>query len=690
MKYFLVILLLSIFAFAVTQKLGEYIVADKTFLKKQKKVLLLFKYINQPTYYVEHTLILLFWSPKPNKLSFGPSKVFDQFWEHYEYNDLLPKGDIFSVFNYDHLQQVKMLFKMFYHASDFTTFHNFAVWCRQNINEGLFLYTISVAIVHRPDTYGIIIPPIYEIYPFYFFDVGVINEAQKYKQVWDGSVTHTVKANYSGEYLNLHPEQSMSYFLEDIGLNQYYYYYNLYHPYWMPSEPYSMQNDRRGEFYFYFYQKIVARFYLERLSNDFGEIKNINWQVPFETPYEPSLRYQNGLEFPSRPKFARLEEYFYNYGQTWTWKGKQGYGYTLINDYEQRVHDAMDSGFAIDMSGEKINLWTKDGLNILGNIIQGNADSPLPNFYGSMEFYARHLLGYAYQPLTKHQLQPSSLEHFETSMRDPAFYQLYKRIILDFQRYMSYKPVYTSEELAFDGVEIVSVDFDRLETFFDPFESDISNAVYVTPSEYPTDNFKVKAKQFRLNHKDFSYNILVKSSKEGKAVVKIFLGPKYDEYSRYMNISENRLNYVEFDHFVHTLKRGENKIKRSSSENPLHGPDRTTYSELYTKVDNAYNDRGIFYLDGTQQYFHFPRRLMLPLGKKQGMPYQFFTIIYPYVEYEGAHEPMGKYFYPRAGSGSFFIDNQPLFYPLDRYIKFENMWHDLPNMNFKQELIYRT
>lgn len=48
---------------------------------------------------------------------------------------------------------------------------------------GLFLYTTSVAVVHRQDTYGIILPPIYEIYPWFFFNTDVMQEAYKYKMV---------------------------------------------------------------------------------------------------------------------------------------------------------------------------------------------------------------------------------------------------------------------------------------------------------------------------------------------------------------------------------------------------------------------------------------------------------------------------------------------------------------------------
>jgi hypothetical protein len=50
-------------------------------------------------------------------------------------------------------------------VSSYTT----AVWARTPINEGMFMYSLSVALIHRPDTYYFSLPPIYEIYPHYFY-----------------------------------------------------------------------------------------------------------------------------------------------------------------------------------------------------------------------------------------------------------------------------------------------------------------------------------------------------------------------------------------------------------------------------------------------------------------------------------------------------------------------------------------
>lgn len=248
-------------------------------------------------------------------------------------------------------------------------------------------------------------------------------------------------------------------------------------------------------------------------------------------------------------------------------------------------------------------------MNVLGNLIEGNPDSPYQEYYRAIWYYARHLLGYSFQPLDKHNVAPSALEHFETSMRDPVFYQLYKKIVLKFQRYKARLPTYTEHELTFPGVKVLNVEFERLLTYFEKFYSDITNAVYYSSEELDTDKHPhIRAVQYRLNHKPFNYKMVVKSDKDTKAVVKIFLGPKYDQYGRHINISENRLNMVQFDHFVYDLKSGENVITRNSQESYFYTPDHTSYYDLYKQVLGASNGQPDYHVDGRQNYFYFPQR----------------------------------------------------------------------------------
>jgi hypothetical protein len=44
----------------------------------------------------------------------------------------------------------------------------------------MFWYAFSTAVLHRQDLTDIMLPPPYEIYPYFFVDSGVIQKAYKY------------------------------------------------------------------------------------------------------------------------------------------------------------------------------------------------------------------------------------------------------------------------------------------------------------------------------------------------------------------------------------------------------------------------------------------------------------------------------------------------------------------------------
>lgn len=276
-------------------------------------------------------------------------KKFVQFYKY----GLLPRHEIFSISQQEHLEQAISLFRLFYHAKDWETLYKTAVWARQNLNEGMFVYSFYIALIHRPDTRYYMLPPVYEVMPHYFFSSDVIHKAEILKQIHtEGSKDksyHTIESNYSGWYLNLHPEQSMSSYLEDVGVNSFYTYYNFFFPTWLSSEEIGWKNSRRGELVYFFIQQLLARYYSERVCYGFGDIPYIDWDTPIETPYEPSLVYPNGLQFPSRPKFANLHEYFYNYGQKWS-SNVYGYSHNFVQDFERRINDAIDSGVIYTVS----------------------------------------------------------------------------------------------------------------------------------------------------------------------------------------------------------------------------------------------------------------------------------------------------------------------------------------------------
>ena len=101
---------------------------------------------------------------------------------------------------------------------------------------------------------------------------------------------------------------------------------------------------------------------------------------------------------------------------------------------------------------------------------------------------------------------------------------------------------YKKHELEFPGVRIESVDFDKLVTFFDTKEFFINNAVDVA-SFKEGQYFNIKALQYHLNYKPFTYKFTVHSEKSTKAVMRVFLGPAFDEEK-----------YNDYSYFLHYYK----------------------------------------------------------------------------------------------------------------------------------------
>lgn len=157
---------------------------------------------------------------------------------------------------------------------------------------------------------------------------------------------YVINANYSRWYLNSNTEQSLSYYYEDISINAYYYYVNLYYPFWLGGDEFQLKNNRRGEQFFYLNQQLLARYYLERLSNGLGEIADIDYESQIEIGFYPSLIYPNGVTFPVRPNNVLVKRRSQSYAEDSDSNGL----YDLVRDYERRVRDAIDSGFVFNVS----------------------------------------------------------------------------------------------------------------------------------------------------------------------------------------------------------------------------------------------------------------------------------------------------------------------------------------------------
>jgi hypothetical protein len=645
--------------------------ADETLLVKQKALLQALLHVHQNEVFGKafekaKTFKLIEWKDR-----FTKPEVFDEFYRMWEHG-MLPMNEVFSIMNAEHREEVISFCRMVFFARDWETLYNFLRWARFHINEGMFIYGTVFAAKHHKDLVGVVVPAPYEIYPYYFFNTEVIQRAQLAKMQGfyntkkiEDTITYIIAANYTGNYVRTNPEQKLSYFTEDIGLNSYYYNFHIDAPFWMGSEEYDLDVHRRGETYLYLYRQILSRYYLERLSNDLGDIKEISWHEPIETGYYPALRYYNGDFFPSRDNNYDIHHEV-NY-----------YDIDILEDSERHIRDSLEYAYIVLPEGKYVDLTKPESVEYLGNFIQGNPDNKLERLHGFLEL-AKNLLGASIDRFGEYKVIPSVLEHFETAMRDPVFYQLYKKLIRYYFIWQKHLPHYTTEQLNFKGVKIESVEMDHLVTYFEKFDAEITNAVDVemltdktmTPmqkfgriSHHNGHDMIIKARQLRLNHLPFTFKLHVNSETARKVWVKVFIGPKYDELGHPYGFEDNRENMFELGHFDVELQAGKNIVTRNSEDFEWFVKDCTPYSELYKQVMLATNNEAKFTVDMTETYPRFPMRLMLPKGKRGGMLYQFFFMVVPHTETTEHHR---------------YITKMPIGYPFDRPID-EKYWMT-PNM----------
>jgi len=378
----------------------------------------------------------------------------------------------------------------------------------------------------------------------------------------------------------------------------------------------------------------------------------------------------NGEKFPARGNYYHMQV-------------PQNLEYIeMVKAWEHRLNEAIDRGYAIMDDGTHMNIT--NNIEELAKVFMALPHSGYVKYYGMYESVAKRILSAPVKTIDWHNLIPGVMQHYETALRDPMFFQLYKRIIkklLHWQR-VSLKP-YTKEELNFKGVEIKSVDMDKLVTYFDTFDADITNAVDVSASELKEgmEKFMIKARSWRLNHKAFTVKLNVNSNKAQKAVVYMYVATKYDSLGHEYSMEDNRENFYQMTRWVVDLKEGMNMISRESTDFYPYVKDRTQYRTMMKSIMNKKWE-----IKNTEAHCGLPERMMLPRGKKEGMPFEFFFVVSPYVEPTNAKQAWDVNTVCGIGSGNRWTDGRPFNWPLDRPIKMEN-WYT-PNMYMHEAMIF--
>ncbi|XP_023936973.2 basic juvenile hormone-suppressible protein 2 [Bicyclus anynana] len=610
----------------------------------------------------------------------------------------LPRGEVFTLNIERQMKEVITMFHMLYYAKDFVTFIKTACWMRMYLNEGMFVYALTVAVRHRDDCRGIILPPPYEIYPYYFVRADVIQRAYMLKMK-KGLIDHKLCDLYGikktdkdvfiidenvfdrRHYLN--DEDRLRYFTEDIDLNTYYYYFHVDYPFWMKDEVTHKFMFRRWELTLYVYQQILARYYMERLSNGLGDITTFSWHKPIRKGYWPWLMLHNGVELP-----VRFNNYVFN-------DDKNVGVINLAQDYERIINEAIIKGY-VEINGLRFELTKTDDVETLGKLIYGTIDKhdihkTRLTAYRYMLIMMKAVVGLNYFTNDKYFVMPTVLDHYQTALRDPVFYQLQKRLCYLFMLFKMRLPSYTHEDLFFPGVKIDNIVVDKLVTYFDDYFMDMTNAVTLNYDELKKTKSDMVffVRKRRLNHHPFKIVFDVNSDKAVDSVVRIFLGPKVDHLGRLIDLNKNRVNFVELDSFLYKLNTGKNTITRNSYDMHNLVRDRVMTRDLWKKVDTITDVKDLLIKDLRNYHTGFPTRLLLPKGHVGGMKMMLYIIVTPLRIVDGVDvgilDTNRKDLFVDFRS-TVLLDKMPLGFPFDRHIDLTKFF--TPNMKFLDVFIY--
>ncbi|XP_052743346.1 arylphorin subunit alpha-like isoform X2 [Bicyclus anynana] len=552
---------------------------------------------------------------------------------------LLAKGEIFTEFNPDHMNELQVIYELLYYARDFDTFYKAACWARQNVNCGLFIDAIYLAILNRRDTEKVSLPPPYEILPNYFVRKGYIVKASSLIRgepvlmtdcVRNEGNSYILSVNYTSDYDDT--DDKLAYFHEDVGLNSYFFLTKLKTLPWLNDS----QRKTYGLYLYHIMKQMMARYNLERYSNGLPEVDRIDWDDIDKSSFDPLLIYSNGNQFSQRMS-----------GRT----GDSELLTTLKN---------------IEDNLQGVVLHMRDGGYSKSDIM-----THLMEILVTSE---RSYLNIAQQFINEEGLvsrYPSVLEHYMTSVRDPMFWKLKKTIIDLVDNALQVLPSYSRNELYFPGVEIQNVEVKKMMTTFDNFKFDVTSAL---KSEGEDTKFEVKIEQPRLNHKPFSFKISVLSHVAQKALVKIYIGPKVMPGE----LTENKNLFMLLDRYEVNLKIGSNILSRASNEMTSLSEDLPSLESLHKYVLDA--EFGIDALPHKSIWSQigFPSRLVLPKGTSEGLPLHVFVFIAPYTK-------------ATIGGSKTNVDlnTDAIFtpgYPLDLNIEIQQLFN-LPNAMVKDIMI---
>ncbi|CAL4063450.1 unnamed protein product, partial [Meganyctiphanes norvegica] len=594
---------------------------------------------------------------------------------------LVKRGTTYSQFNPLHRAAAKELIQRFMdpQIKNMQILSHVAASIKDRVNEELFIYALSYAIIRNPKFDSRLVPAIYEVFPNKFIPQHTIKQAMdqlrstQYKDPQNLPDEFVVEHNIEFTGSDLNPEHRVAYFREDYGLNAHHWHWHLVFP--VEDE---RPRDRKGEIFFYMHNQMMARYDWERLSNWLNRVVKLNnWREPIPEGYFPKLTINNSAkQYGTRPDNMMLQDF------TRIDKVDEPLPFAPfdINDMERwrtRLFDAIHKGYMKKKNGDRVILSDnvvpgpdqKRGVDILGDTFEADADlSVNPDFYGSLHSAGHDIIGFIHDPQGHHKEEVGVIGDTSTSCRDPAFWRWHKFVDDVFNEYKMLQEPYKDNELILESVEVESVtvtsgilDDNVLETGWNKRTIEASRGL-----DFRSEGRSIKVNLEHLTHRPFTYNIQVTNNQTDPCdvTVRVYMAPKRNEANNTMTFMDQRLLWAEMDKFKITLEPGSNSLERLSTESSITIPDELTFRDLEENPPSEDDPPSLFCGCG------WPQHLLLPMGRVGGMDFQIFVLISDW-ELDKVEGSAGEKACSNAASycgilNAKFPDARPMGYPFDR------------------------
>ncbi|GFU47587.1 hemocyanin F chain [Nephila pilipes] len=359
----------------------------------------------------------------------------------------LPKGVLFSGFNIVHLNEARDLYEILYAAKDFRDFLTLAEQARRLVNEGLFVYAFSVAIMHRDDLVGVKVPPFQEARPDLFIPAETIFQAIKADRKRKDDKPIIVDIFKTGN--NLDPEYSLTYFREDVGINVHHFHWHLVYPLTWRPEVMRKVKDRKGELFYYMHQQMVARYDCERLGLGLKRV------IPFQNFAEKFGGYSSHLTSFIDDPDHEVPQTTGNYASRSDGLGlldlsRSDYGGQVeeLERWKDRIMQAAHLGAVLDESGRVVPLAVETGIDVLGALIEASYESINSTYYGNFHNTGHNMISLVHDPDGRHKENPGVMVDTATAVRDPMFFRWHRYVDNMFTEYKNTLPSYEQTDVS--------------------------------------------------------------------------------------------------------------------------------------------------------------------------------------------------------------------------------------------------